>query len=204
MLVAGLNQGVKKNSTVKTATNRGKSYTNREDAIYAMNEMVMKEADKTGADREIGAFVYQAEDGLFYISNTFTGMGSKVYAKHVNAELERLGLLTDGMSPEDYPTIDFTHSHLYNDLRNDAQDIIVDVKKTKNAITNLPDIVTKPIQFANQYKVYTQHGSGDDFLIIEDKRMNGGKYKLNSFGILAPKGTSYTGEWNEPEIKRFN
>lgn len=52
-------------------------------------------------------------------------------------------------------------------------------------------------------KPYTRHGSIDDWKIIKDQKM-GGRYKLNSFGIIAPKGTRYTGEWNEPEIKYFN
>ena len=52
-------------------------------------------------------------------------------------------------------------------------------------------------------KPYTRHGSIEDWKIIKDQKM-GGRYKLNSFGIIAPKGTRYTGEWNEPEIKYFN
>ena len=187
----------------KTINNRGTGFKNREAAVYAMNKMVMKEADKTGADTEIGAFVYEGEDGLFYISNTFTGIGSKVYAQDVNAELERLGLLTDGMSPENYPTIDFTHSHLFNDERNDAQKYIVGIEQGLDD-NKKPKAIERPASRVDWTKPHTLHGSTDDWKIIKDERMNGGRYKLNSFGILAPKGTTYTGQWNDPETKYFD
>ena len=65
--------------------------------------------------------------------------------------------------------------------------------------------IEKSLSQAQDWKgPYTLHGSTEDWKIINEKRMNGGKYKLNSFGIIAPKGTRYTGQWNEPETKYFN
>ena len=170
-----------------------------------MNKMVMVEADKIGAEKEIGAFVYEGEDGLFYVSNTFTGMGNKVYTEHVNAELNNLGLLTENMSTDDYPAIDFTHSHLYYDMRNDAQTIIVGIDEARDIVDNSIRPKEKPLSQAKNWDgPYTRHGSMDDWKIIKEQQMNRAKYKLNSFGIIAPKGTRYTGQWNEPETKYFN
>ena len=188
----------------KTKSNRGTGFKHRQAAIYAMNKMVMVEADKIGAEKEIGAFVYEGEDGLFYVSNTFSGTGFKVLTKHVNAELNNLGLLTENMSPDNYPAIDFTHSHLYNDERNNAQKIIVGISKELDDNKKYKP-KEKPLSQAKSWDgPYTHHGSLEDWKIINEKRMNGGKYKLNSFGIIAPKGTRYTGQWNEPETKYFN
>ena len=188
----------------KTINNRGTGFKNREAAVYAMNKMVMKEADSLKATEEVGAFVYEGEDGLFYISNTFTGRLSKVLSEHVNAELNNLGLLTENMSPDNYPAIDFTHSHLYNDERNNAQKVIVGIADDRDIEGRIKPI-EKSLSQAQDWKgSYTLHGSTEDWKIINEKRMNGGKYKLNSFGIIAPKGTRYTGQWNEPETKYFN
>ena len=188
----------------KTKSNRGTGFKHRQAAIYAMNKMVMVEADKIGAEKEIGAFVYEGEDGLFYVSNTFSGTGFKVLTKHVNTELNNLGLLTENMSPDNYPAIDFTHSHLYNDERNNAQKVIVGIRDTLDD-NDKPLPIEKSLSQAQDWKgPYTLHGSTEDWKIINEKRMNGGKYKLNSFGIIAPKGTRYTGQWNEPETKYFN
>lgn len=189
----------------KTKSNRGTGFKHRQAAIYAMNKMVMVEADKIGAEKEIGAFVYEGEDGLFYVSNTFTGMGNKVYTEHVNAELNNLGLLTENMSTDDYPAIDFTHSHLYYDMRNDAQTIIVGIDEARDIVDNSIRPKEKPLSQAKNWDgPYTRHGSMDDWKIIKEQQMNRAKYKLNSFGIIAPKGTRYTGQWNEPETKYFN
>ena len=189
----------------KTKSNRGTGFKHRQAAIYALTKMVMVEADKIGAEKEIGAFVYEGEDGLFYVSNTFIGMGNKVYTEHVNAELNNLGLLTENMSPDNYPAIDFTHSHLYYDKRNDAQTIIVGIDETRDIVNNSIRPKEKPLSQAKNWDgPYTRHGSTDDWKIIKEQQMNRAKYKLNSFGIIAPKGTRYTGQWNEPETKYFN
>ena len=189
----------------KTKSNRGTGFKHRQAAIYAMNKMVMVEADSLKATEEVGAFVYEGEDGLFYISNTFIGMGNKVYTEHVNAELNNLGLLTENMSPDNYPAIDFTHSHLYYDKRNDAQTIIVGIDETRDIVNNSIRPKEKPLSQAKNWDgPYTRHGSTDDWKIIKEQQMNRAKYKLNSFGIIAPKGTRYTGQWNEPETKYFN
>ena len=132
-------------------------------------------------------------------------MGNKVYTEHVNAELNNLGLLTENMSPDNYPAIDFTHSHLYYDKRNDAQTIIVGIDETRDIVNNSIRPKEKPLSQAKNWDgPYTRHGSTDDWKIIKEQQMNRAKYKLNSFGIIAPKGTRYTGQWNEPETKYFN
>ena len=77
--------------------------------------------------------------------------------------------------------------------------------QTQPAETPRASVDVKTVSYTH-LDVYKRqlHGSTEDWKIINEKRMNGGKYKLNSFGIIAPKGTRYTGQWNEPETKYFN
>ena len=187
----------------KNSRTRGTGFKSKTYAIYAMQLMAQNESDSEKGKYEFGAFVYQGDDGLYYISNTIKGIGRTVGPDLIEKELTNLGLL--GANVDKVPEIYFTHTHLYNDERNRAFTIIVGVDKSKVDENKKPTAIEKSINEAKTWAgPYTQHGSIDDWDIINEGSM-AGRFKLKSFGIMAPKSsTRWTGEWNEPENKYFD
>ena len=190
--------------TGKNSRNRGTGFKSKTYAIYAMQLMAQNESDSEKGRYEFGAFVYQGDDGLYYISNTIRGIGRTVGPDLIEKELTNLGLL--GANVDKVPEIYFTHTHLYNDKRNMlyTNQVIIGADKSK-VVDGRPAPIFEELEKAKEDGIpYTRHGSTDDWKIINEGSM-AGRFKLKSFGIMAPKSsTRWTGKWNEPENKYFD
>ena len=184
-------------NTTKTASNRGKGYSSREEAIKDMEIEMMNLADQNHRNVEIWAFVYEY-DGQFYYSNVRFGMLDRVSPAFVEAELSALGLLDD--AGKAIVSIDFSHTHMAKDTRKNAQDFVVGGSGQFDQEGNeKPLTVSK--EGLSEHPVYTQFGSVPDWRTIKAQSFDGmGRIPLNSFGIIAPIDS---GGWKETERKRF-
>ena len=185
-------------NTTKTASNRGKGYSSREEAIKGMNISLRTSADEVGRAVEFGAFVYQANDGMYYVSNMIHS-NIRVTDVQVRNEMRELGLLSsDGKSLVEL--VAFSHTHTYYDERIDlnygetdriGKRYITGSRGTANNSTN-----EKP----KGDTVYTEYGSFEDWDCINTKSL-GSNVKIQSFTILVPIGGP-KGSWYE-ETKSF-
>ena len=184
-------------TATKTASNRGKGYSSREEAIKDMEIEMTNLADQNHRNVEIWAFVYEY-DGQFYYSNVRFGMLDRVSPAFVEAELSALGLLDD--AGKAIVSIDFSHTHMAKDTRKNAQDFVIGGSGQFDQQGNeKPLTVSK--EGLSEHPVYTQFGSVPDWKTINAQSFDGmGRIPLNSFGIIVPIDS---GGWKETERKRF-
>ena len=149
---------------------------NEHKANLMMELMIKSESEKNNALFEYGAFVYQGEDGLYYISNVLQSQEPTLKAitdGQFNAERELLGLAVGTEAS-------FAHSHLISDAKND------------NPSPSLSEYET----------IKLMYGSKEDADTVEKGSL--GNLKIKTYTIYAPikqKGWSaedikVTG-WNE-------
>ena len=93
------------------ATNTYGGGYNEHKANILMEIMIVQAADEQGRTKEQGAFVYQREDGKFYISNILEDEVLNISAETFYKEAINLGLLDAGKPVE----LSFGHTHALSD-----------------------------------------------------------------------------------------
>ena len=131
---------------------------NEHKANLMMELMIKTESEKNRANLEYGAFVYQREDGLYYISNVLQSGEPTLKAitdGQFNAERELLGLLAG-------TEVSFAHSHLLSDDKNNNPTPSFSEKKT----------------------IVFMYGSEEDANTVERGSLGG--MKIKNYTIYAP------------------